>query len=273
MNAIADKQFAEMMSIRMQAVRRGLIEADDSLLKNEAQTRLGLSHILSLEDTPELVKKGVTSATALPQLDDDQIKIIAELYGISWFGRVWPVQEVILSRQKVVHYGNLEIDWLDIGWFARWLVHKYRQVDLSSSQEKGIKEAMWVHDQGLLYSGGFPLATMLRTCRQFDAENPKDMIYATYGMVDFNLSSIGEQFDSTRTQVNTVPAEIQPDYAQSKTYEDVYYDLTNYLLHKEENLGILTAVGPEWPSECGRTFQHASWIPRWNRQQEIIQPT
>lgn len=101
---------------------------------------------------------------------------------------------------------------------------------------------MWVHDQGLMYSDGFSLVAMLRASRQFQASNLKDKVCAIYDMVDFGLDSTGRRVQPGSNASNMIPAEIKPNYSPSKSYNDVYFDVTRYLLAKEESLAVLTAT-------------------------------
>lgn len=265
-DAVADERFAAMLNVRSRAATAGLIQADDAIMKNENEIWAGLSLSIALESTAELVSKGVSAAASLPQLDDGKIEEFGWLFQASWFRRAWPIQEVILSRKKVVHYGNVQIDWAAVGWVVSWIIHKYPEAELPHQLDAWMKPAMWVYDLGVQYSGGFPLMTMLRMSRKFDATDKKDKVYAIYGLVDFNLDFAGKPLDPTKAVVSTVPTEIKPNYDKSKTFEDVYYDVARYLLLKEKSLAILTAT-----HRTQRAYVEPSWVPNWDNT-EVGQP-
>lgn len=231
-----------------------------------AELRFGLMHILGLEDTEELLKKGISTAKDLPKLDKKNIADIMQFYSYRpWFRRMWPVQEVILSRSKIVYCGNYQLSWEDVGWFATWVLHKFDDLDFPANQYEGMEAASWVYSQDKMYSDGFPMATLLRMTRRYEASDPKDKLYGLLGMVNYNINSSGIPYSPSAPVSDEIPKELDPKSSKSKTELDVYFDIAKYLIRQDNSLEILTAMHF---TARGQPLPVPSWVPRWNVRED-----
>ncbi|KAB5585148.1 hypothetical protein GE09DRAFT_1209769 [Coniochaeta sp. 2T2.1] len=229
---------------QLASIRAQQSEAERRTATNDLQLIFGLMSLLMHKAPAKLVEERMPSAAALAELDHDSHRQILQLYQSKYFLRTWPVQEIMLSKDKVVYCGDVEMDW-----------------DLQLKRPEAV---MWVYSYAQTYTNGFPLVTMLRTIRRFDAKNPRDKVYALLGVVDYNLSYDGEQYQRGDGEVSTIPNELDPDY--SKEVSAVYFDVARYMLAKDRNLATLSAVEPMFdglaPSPAAD--QVPSWVPRWN---------
>jgi hypothetical protein len=260
----SQRQIAELEANRLYVEQRTGEKVESSI--SELVMRVGLIHNISLLSTEEQLEQGIHSARSLPLLSEEDISRVASMFKRDWFLRTWPMQEVVLSHQKQVFCGTHHIDWEDLGCFASYLMHRYKEDLILDPREVSAIEAaalIWFYSR--TYDGGFPLLEILRATRRYETGRSKDKVYALYGMIDFELRTDKSRnsLASAATRDGTVPKLLEPDY-DGKTDIDVYYDVARYLLERDKSLEVLTHrqfVGPgELPSP--------SWVPRWDLQEK-----
>lgn len=214
----------------------------------------------------QLREKGITEEGKLSPLNDDAIKNIIEFYQREWFSRTWPVQEVVLSKHKVVLCGdNIELSWKQVGWFADYFSEKYKHLDYSSNETNGIEGAKYMYYYSSTYTKGFPLAVMLRATRRFKTGDPKDKVYALLGMVDFNLKSNSKPYNLRLGVIERVPDQIPVDSSKDFEPKDLYHEVAKYFLQKDQSLEILSSREHVFTWE---PLPRPSWVPRWDVQEQ-----
>ncbi|KAI4612820.1 uncharacterized protein J4E87_010083 [Alternaria ethzedia] len=171
-----------------------------------------------------------------------------------WFGRLWTIQEAVLSRHLFVKCGKVEVCWDD---FAAWchdlaethvlswltgnaeLDEKYTtKADVKALPPHGADvvnsvQAERVH--GLTIVTKEALLTILVSTRYAQATNPKDKIYGVLGIAD---------------------ADIVPDYNPDVPARAVYHEacLTEV---PDRIYELLSCVDHEHPLQ-------PSWVPDWS---------
>jgi hypothetical protein len=171
-----------------------------------------------------------------------------------WMGRLWTIQEAILSRHLFVKCGQAEAAWEDFAvWcftlqdtgILRWLTantvldKQYIGVSttaLSSPQGATVINSIQVdRSQHLSFVSKELLLNILVSTRYAQATEPKDKIYGVLGIAE---------------------SSIVPDYSPSTSARDVYHEacLTQIPLLMYE---LLSCVDHETPLPI-------SWVPDWN---------
>ncbi|KAH7136356.1 hypothetical protein EDB81DRAFT_762042 [Dactylonectria macrodidyma] len=150
---------------------------------DDSERLYGLVSLLSVSGNSTLLSEGISAAALPPTLDYYRVQDILELFQLEYFIRLWPVQEIVLSRRKTIYLGVFQFVWNLVGWFSGFFIHKYRHLDIKEDKLDGIQAAMWVYSYARTPSTGFPFAIMLRATRRFQATVTKDQVYALYGMI------------------------------------------------------------------------------------------
>ncbi|KAB5528012.1 heterokaryon incompatibility protein-domain-containing protein [Coniochaeta sp. 2T2.1] len=235
---------------QLASIRAQQSEAGRGSGTSDLQLLFGLMSLLLQKAPAKLAEDGIPAAAALAELDHNSHRQILHFYQSDYFLRTWPVQEIMLSKDKVVYCGEIEMNWDLVGWFASWFMHQ--DLNCTPQQLNGVEAVMWVYSYAQTYTTGFPLATMLRTTRRFDATDPRDKVYALIGVVDYNLSYNGEQYHPADGEVRAVPDELDPDY--SKEVSAVAVE------------PIFDGSAPSPAADRG-----PSWVPRWNVRENVEQ--
>jgi hypothetical protein len=98
---------SERSARAVDVVKKTAVGAEDQILKWTSTQTYG--DVFIANDTDLLVKNGLPPLTAEDWMD------MADIYSRSWFGRVWMLQEVALSRNPTVLIGHHEFPWDAIG--------------------------------------------------------------------------------------------------------------------------------------------------------------
>ncbi|KAF1954567.1 hypothetical protein CC80DRAFT_550173 [Byssothecium circinans] len=109
---------------------------------------------------------------------------IADLFGRSWFWRVWVIQEAVVGQAAVVRWANVEIDWRWVGLAAAILRTSYHGI-CERLQIGGVYNAYLIYRMS--HASDLPrpqlsFVQLLRLTRQFEATDPRDRIYGLLGM-------------------------------------------------------------------------------------------
>ncbi|KAJ8130704.1 hypothetical protein O1611_g2922 [Lasiodiplodia mahajangana] len=181
------------------------------------------------------------------------------LLSMSWFNRVWVVQEVTLATELVVSCGNAEINWPDFDRTVEVLRGAYRELSSREEREKmeGTKSTWPLvshrHNFRLLGKGGkrdhhfmTQISSVLMSNR--DCSDDRDRIYAMLAMT-------------------TSPRTMKPDY--SKTVAEVYTEFARrYSPHTQIYRAGLCRR--EFPRRTGKEsnvtpidISHRDYLPSW----------
>jgi len=234
-----------------------------------------LSAVLDLlrRTSEEQEKHEITGQRSLlSKLDGAEIAQILDLYSNPWFVRTWPLQEVVLSKNKTAYIGHFSIDYEDLGLFTSWYIQHYHKSLPSARRLRGLRIVRYVYRFAVMYGKGIDLCSLLSIIRRFDVKEPKDKVFALLAMVNFGLRSDGSPYpdvkDSYHPRHRVVPAPLRPDY--SKSDAEVFLETAKYQLNRDKSVHFLAFVRhPPSPTAFLRT---PSWVPWWNDPDEAQDP-
>ncbi|EOD44888.1 Heterokaryon incompatibility protein [Neofusicoccum parvum] len=143
-------------------------------------------------------------SSRLPRAGNKHWQALASILRLPWFGRMWIVQEVVLSSCIEVYCGREMFTWEEVGQIVAYLdCDEYRDFNIRNSELvtelpfSRINRIKRQHEQGVRPD----LFELMLACRHFGATDERDKIYA--------LLELGEH-------------DITPDY--SMTPRDVFVD-------------------------------------------------
>ncbi|KAG9187586.1 hypothetical protein G6011_05457 [Alternaria panax] len=198
-------------------------------------------------------------AYGFPHPNAPEWAIVRDFFTNSWFERVWVVQEAVLASKATVLLGDWEIEWAAIGEAAIWFQTKgyalpaVLKYELQNQQDLlPVAKAVSVWSQCSSPDKQTPLLDLLQAFRNRLATNPRDKVYATFGIAK-ELAYVEEHgFHQL----------LEPDY--EKPILDVYRDVARFLIIEHGNLAVLSHAGspqePLWPS----------WVPDWRQNRALI---
>ncbi|KAF4984582.1 hypothetical protein FZEAL_258 [Fusarium zealandicum] len=198
---------------------------------------------------------------------------VGRLFELSWFSRVWVLQEVGVATAAIAFWGDFSIDFSEI---AAFIYNVYFEEDLKYFLEPEISTALagaplyalwnvwstyekkdsWMHRTPVLRAFAQQLAVhsdldftlVLEASRYFNATNTLDHVYAFLGH----------------------PKAKKP--GSEKTWLQANYSLTVKEQHcllasslAQDSLNFLVQV-EQTPESLEADFEHPSWIPRWNEK-------
>lgn len=167
----------------------------------------------------------------------------------SWFQRKWVVQEVALSRNAVLICGPIQLRWNDVSSLALRIM----SYDLSATlpdTDYDINTQPWQFYNismilaATIYRPQITLLDAIKATKKFFCKDPRDHIYGLLGLIANKQGSVRD----------IVPAYDAP-------VEEVYRRLTEDLLIKDKNLGILSLApssGSPWRQSV---LSLPSWVP------------
>jgi hypothetical protein len=258
----------EHTSSSLHTIRLMALGAEEKILDYARKQKLG--DVFVADDKELLVKNG------LPPMTSDDWLHLSDLYSRTWFGRVWMIQEVALSRKPVCMIGAQSIPWDSIGYAALLLGASNALVGLYAVG-RGIQNAPLV--MGITQA--INLQTMREWCR--GVNSPLHEAYATTnfsadisrttpetGLLKLLLGSNGFKSTVRRDRIyglmgilnhlcrqqDNQPLTLPIDYTSPE--DDVLSSLTLRLLRETESLNILSLAG-----EASRSAATSSTFPSW----------
>ncbi|KAI1751529.1 heterokaryon incompatibility protein-domain-containing protein [Xylaria castorea] len=180
---------------------------------------------------------------------------IASLFSAAWFTRFWIIQEVALSKHTHVFRGKYEMCWAYLGKTAHYVVHNA----LFSEKlfKAGISRLNNAVAIARMSAGALNPLVLLETSCDFEATDPRDRVFAMYGLLPADYS------DKTQAALRTA---YSPDY--NKPLVDVYTDVTRATItsfpHSRLSLllrvhSLVQRVGCKHPDT-----DFPSWVPRYH---------
>jgi Heterokaryon incompatibility protein (HET) len=199
---------------------------------------------------PTTIDKSSGQLETIPPATSSCWDSVSHLFNLSWFWRIWCIQEVSLAQDAVVRWGVAEMSWDDLGLAAALLRTNHYDI-LSAHHIPGLFNAYFVYRISKSGSELPPLRVsflrLLGLTRQFEASDPRDRIYGLLGIPV-------EDYDEDNSQLF-----IEPDYSQST--EEVYEGVAKKLLTGDHILRLLSSI-QHGPSDDER---YPSWVPRWHQ--------
>ncbi|CAG5190318.1 uncharacterized protein ALTATR162_LOCUS12173 [Alternaria atra] len=178
-----------------------------------------------------------------------------------WWGRCWVAQELIVSRNAVIMFGDVTMFWDDfkvaytvvrsfVRAVARDLLTQSRDVPFSEQKVEHCKSMIgnWKTDIDFMIDqqtewmkgNSIPMKILLRHARHAQSSDPRDKIYAFLGLGKSGYSII-------------------PDYDSSNSVTDAHCHATKQIILYDGDLGMLNFAQnhdtspPDLPS----------WTPFW----------
>ncbi|KAE9377644.1 HET-domain-containing protein [Stipitochalara longipes BDJ] len=163
-----------------------------------------------------------------------------------YFSRIWVVQEVAVSRDRLVVCGNSTVPWSDL----TFAIGYSRDIGFSSFINQPNALSFWALHKSLwdaAYHTDRGLLQLLIRHRSCGATDPKDKIYALLGL----STTAGHQGKSV---------EVQPNYGPELSVEDVFRSTAVQIIRTSRNLDIFSVPRALSPN---RLKTLPSWVPDW----------
>jgi hypothetical protein len=183
-----------------------LLSASSQVARHVALTIAKLGHWTEPPHRSDLL--GFQQA-GLPQLQEEDWKALEDIYSRRYFGRVWMMQEVALSRQIEVVCGHLTVNWAHIAALAiflflnRSLFNVVRDPSMVSPirlrMAMGIVNTVGMHVTRLR-CGTERDAAMMAVVNHFNWTVSTDSKLETFGSVLFALLQMNSAFAATDTR-------------------------------------------------------------------------
>ncbi|KAH7070744.1 heterokaryon incompatibility protein-domain-containing protein [Paraphoma chrysanthemicola] len=182
-----------------------------------------------------------------PRLNKAQVDAVGKLVELSWWHRIWTVQEVILPSKVTVVVGWLQFDWTTLaaaahGFFRHQSLRcctMYAQTStlhIFYERVDEIERCRADYHRG----GRLNLLSLLNEFRSRSSTDPRDKIFGLLGVVKKDPQYHG----------------MQADYSLS--VELAYRQVFLHLFRESKTMNSLVR-----PSETGRTLDLPTWMPDW----------
>lgn len=166
-------------------------------------------------------------------------------WGVTWFSRVWVVQEVALSQKSTFIYGRVTLPYFHL--IKSWsdLYTTYKKDGLVQNLNQTLYNGFGTHITSLqgprravaITEGYDGVEELFRQASRLLATEPRDKVYGLYGLlVSYGIS---------------LP---DPDY--SKPLQSIYMEATKGVIKLKNSLSLLMNCfysSDDWPS----------WVPNW----------
>ncbi|KAF2433428.1 HET-domain-containing protein [Tothia fuscella] len=184
-----------------------------------------------------------------PPPDSSLWNSVAHLYNLTWFWRLWCIQEVALASTAVFIWGGASISW-------RWLGLASARIRTNNYQAQRRQEMTGVFNAYFMFriwQGEwdlqplkFSFLRLMGLTRQFESSDSRDRVFGLLGLPTTDNDPESEQLF------------IEPDYNLSP--DEVYEKLAITIREVDSNLQLLSSVqhGSDLISD------KVSWIPRWD---------
>ena len=194
---------------------------------------------------------------------------LSKLYANKYWTRVWIVPELILAPERKgalrIFYGEHELSWRSLYYFTMlqamtpwdecvdWGFHDLvtcEPLQMSSWRLKAIFDLRLSYQRLAVKHPGLQLPALLTTCRQLQATNPLDRVFAL-------LSALRDGFH--------IPPELQPEYI-TNTVDRLYTDLATFCLRNFNPEWLLAMGGVGYSQE---RLAAPSWVPNWTQPHPV----
>ncbi|KAE9363791.1 HET-domain-containing protein [Stipitochalara longipes BDJ] len=168
---------------------------------------------------------------------------LARLFNRPWFERLWIIQELAVSRNAIVQWGNLQINWSILEKAAKFILRPGETVLLPDIRR--LFPSLGAHRitqvaLKLMYNFDTKnVLTILHNTQNTKCSDPRDRLYAIWGIVEDN-------------------EDIEIDY--SIPVQQVYLNWVTKRLKRTESLDFLTAC-----ANSSRDGDLPSWVPDLRR--------
>ncbi|KAM6529509.1 hypothetical protein FALCPG4_007645 [Fusarium falciforme] len=197
-----------------------------------------------------------------------------EFSELAWFHRTWIIQEFALPRQDPIFLcGEHRIPWPHL---QRWWhdlkecnrkVTNHAELNRESPDWQKLHELISSHPlEGLstlrdicsheeVLTKGLPLSVLIESSKKSLATNPRDKVYGVLGLANDDAKS-----------------RLIIDY--NKSVQDIYEEVTRYLIFAEGKLNILSGqaldIIPQWDQSTGKSAPPGLPVFKWQRNTKNV---
>ncbi|KAI1743029.1 heterokaryon incompatibility protein-domain-containing protein [Xylaria scruposa] len=219
------------------------IEAVGTLLEK-------LSRLYNQDIEPDGVRKrrrytmDEYEAIDLPHPKDPSWDVLGDILSRPWFVRCWVIQEAALSKDvPQMLCGEHELPWESIISSAAWLgsmCYKLTPLHRRLTTVPALR-SLKLFSELRHVDLPWDMTTLLNKAIRFKASEPRDHVYSLIGLA-------GEA-----DETSVLPTALQANY--DKPVQDVFRDVTRYIIISSRNLSILTLIryNPDWN-------KYPSWV-------------
>ncbi|KAM0334497.1 hypothetical protein ACHAQA_001526 [Verticillium albo-atrum] len=165
----------------------------------------------------------------------------------NWLVKPQVVQEVFFAPSSLIHCGSDIVPFVELWYASDWALTNIQLIDRAvihqiwPSTTPRYRNVLWMHGGDPKSQEKKPLASVLREGLQFDATDPRDLVYA---LINFEVF----QRDAP---------EIKPDYTASMPR--VFQDVALAIMERTKSLLLLTSVDHD--NQDGEEGI-PSWVPK-----------
>jgi hypothetical protein len=196
------------------------------------------------------------SSTAPPGRFAEAWTAFDDLFAQEYWKRVWIIQEIAASRDILVCCGQESITWPDLEtafWGKKQIFDMFnKRTDADSTMHPRNTHQLfdfWAWKRAIASAEPQPLLKALVDSRRSKATNPRDHVYALFGICS----------DSS----TLIPV---PNYKLS--VEQVFIDLATAMIRANGNLDIICLQSQTGAKKYGTP----SWVPDWSALAEVERP-
>ncbi|KAI0533749.1 heterokaryon incompatibility protein-domain-containing protein [Xylaria digitata] len=242
-----------------------------------------------------MMLEGLIAETGSAEAGAQSVSDLIQLLEIPYFERVWCIQEVVASKESICKSGSIEFNFYDLLSLAGLIVElRGPQKPYSPlrfwSQVYQQRNRQWsLHALKVEASVGSMLQVLMNM-RNFQATDPRDRLFAIFGISDEGLRPmlanmdaivsgnnarvlstmqkafvwLGKQADAIGIQRTERNPAMTPNY--TKSVMEVYRDFTRFMIRKSPRvLDVLSHVQHTCDPTPGTTW--SSWVPRFDEPQ------
>ena len=184
---------------------------------------------------------------------------LAEFLSRPWFKRRWIIQEIVLAREVFVHCGDMHLPW---EMFELAVAELFENgLDWISNEHLATLRTMSRIRNTSAEAKSQSRLDILIEFSDFDCQNPKDRLYALYGVMRHLFPDPNNPALTSTVNYALTTKEIFTDFAirtmglQRQGVPRDYYDTQSYVLQ-------LAAAFSRKPIAKG-TDRLPSWVPDW----------
>jgi hypothetical protein len=220
---------------------------------------------------------------------------ISELLDVEYFSRIWCVQEFVASKVCIAKCEELEMDFFDLLKLVPYIVKLRGKMvpDKPLNFWAGIPIVREMYPAMGGDGSLGPLLSLLAATRDFKAMDPRDKVFALFGIADEGLSPelartkimgnnnswrinlFRKAFREIAEHVNSNapvgsrefgrPRALTPNYM--KPMKELYRDLTRFFIRASPRvLDVLSHVQHTSNPSAG---DFPSWVPKWNESGHV----
>lgn len=176
-----------------------------------------------------------------------------EFFAVTWFTRLWVVQEALLAPDSICHRGDFAIPLAGVVRVAIWMRYKWQRLPVMPYPHlRGSVNCISMYDGRIHARNGRRNAAMLNCMASFKG-------FLTYDPRDRNFAILGlwQQY----TKASELPSALKPDYKCSTS--KVFRNATRYAICECGNLSPLRLVINPVTSPQTQGDKLPSWVPRF----------